>query len=127
MLPGMTISVKGTTGLIIAAVIIIAVLVSFPAYRAFFAISVGIGLDTGDVVAGHVGSRRRLEFTLIGVPVNNSAYLSKVRPAKVLMSETTRGALPSSLEVVAYELLQLKGSTDLQPIYQLQIAVTTPD
>ena len=91
------------------------------------AISVGIGLDTGEVVAGHVGSRRRLEFTLIGVPVNNSAYLSKVRPAKVLMSETTRGALPSSLEVVAYELLQLKGSTDLQPIYQLQVTVTTPD
>ena len=44
MLPGMHISVKGTTGLIIAAVIIIAVLVSFPAYRAFFAISVGIGV-----------------------------------------------------------------------------------
>jgi dolichol kinase len=44
MLPGMNISVKGTTGLIIAAVIIIAVLVSFPAYRAFFAISVGIGV-----------------------------------------------------------------------------------
>jgi dolichol kinase len=40
----MNISVKGTTGLIIAAVIIIAVLVSFPAYRAFFAISVGIGV-----------------------------------------------------------------------------------
>src|SRR5260370_35499118 len=35
-------------------------------------ISVGIGLDTGEVVAGHVGSERRLEFTLIGVPVNNS-------------------------------------------------------
>jgi len=48
MLPGMNISVKGTTGLIIAAVIIIAVLVSFPAYRAFFAISVGIGV----IVAG---------------------------------------------------------------------------
>jgi len=44
MLPGMNISVKGTTGLIIAAVIIVAVLVSFPAYRAFFAISVGIGV-----------------------------------------------------------------------------------
>ena len=46
-------------------------------------ISVGIGLDTGDVVAGHVGSERRLEFTLIGVPVNNSSYLSKVRPANI--------------------------------------------
>src|SRR2546427_11799513 len=30
-------------------------------------ISVGIGLDTGEVVAGHVGSRRRLEVTLICV------------------------------------------------------------
>src|ERR1700694_6293388 len=40
-------------------------------------ISVGIGLDTGEVVAGHVGSQLRMEFTLIGVPVNNSSYLSK--------------------------------------------------
>jgi len=48
MLPGMSISVKGTTGLIIAAAIIVAVLIAFPAYRVFFAISVGIGV----IVAG---------------------------------------------------------------------------
>jgi adenylate cyclase len=86
-------------------------------------ISVGIGLDTGDVVAGHVGSTRRLEFTLIGVPVNNSSYLSKIRPARVLMSETTRASLPKGLEVIDYEPLQLKGSTSKQSIYQLQITV----
>src|SRR6266851_625934 len=61
------------------------------------AISVGMGLDTGEVVAGHVGSDDRMEFTLIGVPVNNSAYLSKVRPARVLMSETTRARVPNGL------------------------------
>jgi len=44
----MSISVKGTTGLIIAAAIIVAVLIAFPAYRVFFAISVGIGV----IVAG---------------------------------------------------------------------------
>lgn len=44
----MSIHVKGTTGLIVAAVIIVAVLIAFPAYRVFFGISVGIGL----VVAG---------------------------------------------------------------------------
>jgi len=82
-------------------------------------ISVGIGLDTGEVVAGHVGSERRLEFTLIGVPVNNSSYLSKVRPAKVLMSETTRNLLASDVEVVHYKPLVLKGTTKKQPIYQL--------
>ena len=44
MLPRMTIHVKGTTGLIIAAAIMIAVLVAFPAYRVFLAISLGIGI-----------------------------------------------------------------------------------
>ena len=82
-------------------------------------IAVGIGLDTGDVVAGHVGSERRLEFTLIGVPVNNCSYLSKVRPARVLMSETTRNLLASDVEVIDHEPLILKGTTEKQPIYQL--------
>lgn len=88
------------------------------------AISVGIGLDTGDVVAGHVGSRRRLEFTLIGVPVNNAAYLSKVRPARVLLSEATREELPPSIEVTGLEAMLLKGAPRPQPIYELQTAVT---
>jgi hypothetical protein len=48
MLPRIAIHMKGTTGLIVAAVIVIAVLIGFPAYRVFFGISVGIGV----VVAG---------------------------------------------------------------------------
>ncbi len=87
-------------------------------------ISVGIGLDTGYVVAGHVGSARRLEFTLIGVPVNNSSYLSKVRPARVLMSETTRDLLPDGFQVSDYAPMLLKGASLPQPIYQLEISVT---
>ncbi len=88
------------------------------------AISVGIGLDTGEVVAGHVGSKDRMEFTLIGVPVNNSSYLSKIRPAGVLMSETTRLLLPAGYAVTDFEPLLLKGADRLQPIYQLEIAVS---
>ena len=44
MLPRMSIHVKGTTGLVVAAVIMIAVLIAFPAYRVFLAISLGIGI-----------------------------------------------------------------------------------
>ncbi|TMD72576.1 MAG: GAF domain-containing protein [Chloroflexi bacterium] len=73
-------------------------------------ISVGIGLDTGEVIAGHVGSRDRMEFTLIGVPVNNSAYLSKVRPARVLMSESTRAYVPTEFTVASYQPMVLKGA-----------------
>jgi adenylate cyclase len=87
-------------------------------------ISVGIGLDTGEVVAGHVGSHLRMEFTLIGVPVNNSSYLSKVRPARVLMSETTRALVPEGFEVANFEPMLLKGTNQPQAIYQLELAVT---
>jgi adenylate cyclase len=87
-------------------------------------IAVGIGLDSGEVVAGHVGSHLRMEFTLIGVPVNNSAYLSKVRPARVLMSETTRAMVPDGFEVADYEPLLLKGANEPQAIYQLELTVT---
>ena len=88
------------------------------------AIAVGMGLDSGEVVAGHVGSGERMEFTLIGVPVNNSAYLSKVRPARVLMSETTRARVPNGFQVADYEPMVLKGAKDPQRIYELAIALT---
>ena len=84
-------------------------------------IAVGMGLDTGEVVAGHVGSDDRMEFTLIGVPVNNSAYLSKVRPARVLMSETTRSRLPNGFTIADYEPMILKGGRDPQPIFELTL------
>src|SRR5690348_6866032 len=89
------------------------------------AISVGMGLDSGEVVAGHVGSDDRMEFTLIGVPVNNSAYLSKVRPARVLMSETTRARVPNGFRVADFEPMLLKGASEPQPIYELSITITT--
>ena len=88
-------------------------------------ISVGMGLDTGEVVAGHVGSDDRMEFTLIGVPVNNSAYLSKVRPARVLMSESTRSHVPDNgFEVSDFEPLHLKGAKGPQAIYELAIELS---
>jgi class 3 adenylate cyclase len=65
-----------------------------------------------------------MEFTLIGVPVNNSSYLSKVRPARVLMSETTRALVPAGFEVTDYEPMLLKGANQPQAIYQLELAVT---
>ncbi len=91
------------------------------------AIAVGMGLDTGEVVAGHVGSDDRMEFTLIGVPVNNSAYLSKVRPARVLMSETTRARVPTGFQVADFEPMLLKGANQPQPIYELAFTVTLDD
>ena len=44
MLPRMTVRVKGTTGLLVAAALMAVFFVYVPAYRAFFVISLGLGV-----------------------------------------------------------------------------------
>ena len=44
MLPRMTIRVKGTTGLLIAAALVAVFLIYVPAYRLFFIISLALGI-----------------------------------------------------------------------------------
>ena len=82
-------------------------------------LSVGIGLDSGFVVAGNIGSERRLEYTLIGVPVNNAAYLSKRRPAGAFLSHNTYSQVASEVRATAQEPIILKGASAPFPIYLL--------
>ncbi len=56
----------------------------------------GIGVSSGRVVAGNVGTEERYEYTVIGDPVNEAARLSdeaKTRPGRVLAAERTVHAL----------------------------------
>jgi len=85
-------------------------------------LEVGIGLDSGYVVAGNIGSERRLEYTLIGIPVNNAAYLSKRRPAGAFLSQNTYRQVADAVRATAQEPLILKGTTKPTPIYELDPA-----
>lgn len=52
----------------------------------------GIGIASGEAVAGNVGARERFEYTVIGEPVNEAARLcelAKTQPCHVLASSTT--------------------------------------
>jgi adenylate cyclase len=89
-------------------------------------LEVGIGLDSGYVVAGNIGSERRLEYTLIGVPVNNAAYLSKRRPAGAFLSQNTYRQVIDEVSATAQEPMVLKGTNKAMPIYSLDPSVIRP-
>jgi adenylate cyclase len=60
------------------------------------AFAMGIGLNSGDVMSGNVGSSRRLEYTAIGDTTNTAARLegmTKGTPHQVFLSESTRASL----------------------------------
>ncbi|WP_407649851.1 adenylate/guanylate cyclase domain-containing protein [Gordonia pseudamarae] len=50
---------------------------------------IGIGVSAGKAIAGHIGSEKRLEYTVIGDPVNEAARLTELakdEPTRVLGS-----------------------------------------
>jgi adenylate cyclase len=56
----------------------------------------GIGLNTGQVMSGHVGSERRLEYTALGDTTNTAARLegmTKGTPHQLFLADSTRAAL----------------------------------
>ncbi|HEU4409378.1 MAG TPA: adenylate/guanylate cyclase domain-containing protein [Polyangiaceae bacterium] len=73
-------------------------------------IAIGIGVHTGELVAGYVGSSRALSYTVIGDTANTSARLCNIAQAgQVIVSETTHGRLGGKFEVEELPSALLKG------------------
>jgi adenylate cyclase len=81
---------------------------------------VGIGINTGNAIAGNIGSPRRLDYTVVGDVVNTAQRLmSNAAGGQILIAESTASKLGRSFNLERLPEMKVKGRSEAVPVFSV--------
>nr|MBI3611784.1 adenylate/guanylate cyclase domain-containing protein [Nitrospirota bacterium] len=83
-------------------------------------IGVGMGIDTGEVTVGNLGSKDFLDYTVIGDHVNLACRLEQnAKAGEIIITQATYDEVKHAVEVEQMEPIKVKGKVEPIPIYRV--------
>jgi adenylate cyclase len=90
-------------------------------------VELGIGIHSGVVVVGNIGSDRRTDYTAVGDAVNVAHRLEKLaRPGEILVSEAVQRAVRAQHRLRFEGERQLSGREEPVHVYSLELEPEAP-
>ncbi len=87
--------------------------------------SIRIGINSGEVIVGNIGSSRRVSYTVLGSPVNLAARLeANAPPGGILISARTRQLLGEAVPVLPLGAIRVKGIDHEVDVFEVPVGAS---